>query len=201
MHSLTLLSLLAATAAAVPSQLLAKNTSTTEAGNAVPASWDGACYYPKPDIGFDLNTYVGRWYQVAGTPAPYNAACKCTFAQYALNDNGTVSVNNTCQAGTRPISVSGTATPVGPQYGASGVFQVQFPGERPPDCPGPNYIVQDYTGEFSLVQSNNFTTLFILSREQKPDSKVLDAWIERAGILGTDISKVVKVSQDDCLFT
>jgi apolipoprotein D and lipocalin family protein len=58
---------------------------TAAAANAVPAVWDGSCYYPKPDIGFDLNTYLGRWYQVAGTIAPYTANCKCIFAQYDLN--------------------------------------------------------------------------------------------------------------------
>jgi len=70
MRSFAVLSLLAATAAAK---------------NAVPTLWDGSCYYPQPDIGFNLTSYLGRWYQVAGTPAPYNANCKCTFAQYALN--------------------------------------------------------------------------------------------------------------------
>jgi len=182
MRSFTLLSTLTGLAAA--------------AKNAVPTLWDGSCYYPQPDPGFQLKSYIGRWYQVAGTIAPYSRDCKCTSALYGLNDNGSVSVNNTCQVGTRPISIVGTATPVGAQYGADGVFQVQFPGERAPDCPGPNYIVQgefssgrgrgfwesgtnadgdiDYTGEFSLVQSNNFTTLFILSREQHPKPEVID---------------------------
>ncbi|KAK0649059.1 Calycin-like protein, partial [Cercophora newfieldiana] len=168
--------------------------------NPVPALFDGSCYYPQPDPGFTLDSYLGRWYQVAGSIAPFSANCKCTYAQYALNDNGTVRVNNTCQAGTRPISILGTASPVGPEYGSKGAFQVQFPGERPPDCPGPNYIVQDYTGEFSLVQSNNFTTVFILSREQKPKPEVVDAWIKRAGLLGTNLDNVVKTDQTDCLF-
>lgn len=83
-------------------------------------------------------------------------------------------VNNTCQAGTRPVNILGAAGLADPEYGATGVYRVQFPNERPPDCPGPNYIVQDYTGEFSLVQSNNFTTMFLLSRNQHPDDKVID---------------------------
>lgn len=70
MRSFTAISLLVALAAAK---------------NAVPALWDGSCYYPRPDIGFELDSYLGRWYQVAGTPEPYNRDCKCTFAQYALN--------------------------------------------------------------------------------------------------------------------
>jgi apolipoprotein D and lipocalin family protein len=35
-------------------------------------------------------------------------------------------------------------------------------------------LLADYTGDFALVQSNNFTTLFVLSREQHPEEEVLD---------------------------
>jgi hypothetical protein len=45
MHSFAVVSLLATVAAAK---------------NAVPALWDGSCYYPKSDIGFDLDSYLGR---------------------------------------------------------------------------------------------------------------------------------------------
>lgn len=50
------------------------------------AYWDGSCFYPKPDDDdFELNEYLGRWYQVAGTVAPFTAGCKCVFAEYSLN--------------------------------------------------------------------------------------------------------------------
>lgn len=71
MRSVAILSLLLSTAAA--------------AKNAIPSVWDGSCYYPTPDPGFRLDTYLGRWYQVAGTIAPYTRNCKCVYAQYALN--------------------------------------------------------------------------------------------------------------------
>ena len=58
---------------------------SAESLNAVPSSWDGACYYPKPDIGFQLESYLGKWFQVAGTVAPFTAGCKCIQAQYELN--------------------------------------------------------------------------------------------------------------------
>jgi apolipoprotein D and lipocalin family protein len=58
---------------------------SSETLNAVPSSWDGQCYYPKADIGFQLESYLGKWFQVAGTVAPFTAGCKCIQAQYALN--------------------------------------------------------------------------------------------------------------------
>lgn len=62
----------------------ANNTTAVEL-NAVPSSWDGECFYPKADIGFQLEPYLGKWYQVAGTVAPFTAACKCIQAEYSLN--------------------------------------------------------------------------------------------------------------------
>lgn len=51
------------------------------------------------------------------------------------------------------------------------------------------------------MQAQNFSTLFVLSREQHLDEDVLDAWIARAGLLGSDLSKVVKTDQTECMFT
>ncbi|GKT58240.1 lipocalin-like domain-containing protein [Colletotrichum tofieldiae] len=186
-----------ATAAAITNETTPEPTIP----NVVQSTWDGKCFYPTPDAAFDLEAYLGRWYQVAGTVAPFTAGCKCIFAQYSLNDNGTVKVNNTCEAGDRAINILGTAAPADPSYGAKGVLRVQFPGQPGPACAGPNYVVQDYTPDFALVQSNNFTTLFVLSRQQNPEEAVLDAWIARAGQLGSNLDDVVKTDQTDCKFT
>ena len=64
---------------------LAALATSEEAINAVPSSWDGHCYYHKADIGFQLESYLGKWFQVAGTVAPFTAGCKCIQAQYSLN--------------------------------------------------------------------------------------------------------------------
>jgi hypothetical protein len=36
------------------------------------------------------------------------------------------------------------------------------------------FSMTDYTGDFAIVQSNNFTTLFVLSREREVEDSVLD---------------------------
>jgi len=198
MRTPAVLSLLAASAAAK---------------NAVPALYDGSCYYPKPDIGFDLNSYLGRWYQVAGTIAPYNANCKCTFAQYALNVSASAflptkeSINFADNSSSRTTAVSASTIPAKPEPALSAssvplcrlvpsmdrraftVCSFLASGLRTALVPttlcrvSPSYpfltipctkVFVDYTGDFSLVQSNNFSTLFILSREQHPEPKVLD---------------------------
>lgn len=58
---------------------------TTAAKNVVPSLWDSQCFYPQGDLDFELDSYLGRWYQVAGTIAPFTADCRCIFTQYELN--------------------------------------------------------------------------------------------------------------------
>ena len=41
----------------------------------------------------------------------------------------------------------------------------------------------DYTGDFAIVQSNNFTTLFVLSREREVEDSVLDVSTLMAAIV------------------
>lgn len=43
------------------------------------------CFYPEADDDFELEDYLGRWYQVAGTVAPFTEGCTCIFAEYSLN--------------------------------------------------------------------------------------------------------------------
>jgi len=201
MRPSTLSTVLSCAAVATAAAIANETAPEPAVPNVVQSTWDGRCFYPTPDAAFDLEAYLGRWYQVAGTLAPFTAACKCIFAQYSQNDDGTVKVNNTCEAGGRAVNILGAAEPADPSYGAKGVLRVQFPGQPGPSCAGPNYIVQDYTPDFALVQSNNFTTLFVLSRQQNPEEAVLDAWIARAGQLGSNLDDVVKTDQTGCKFT
>ena len=45
----------------------------------------------------------------------------------------------------------------------------------------------DYTGDFAIVQSNNFTTLFVLSREREVEYDVLDVSFPFAISLGPNV--------------
>ena len=38
--------------------------------------------------------------------------------------------------------------------------------------------IEDYTGDFAIVQASNFTTLFVLSRERNVEESVIDvSWL------------------------
>ena len=65
---------------------------------------------------FDVESYMGLWYEVARFPVPFEAGCVGVTAEYALRENGTVSVQNICRNpdGTEKSRIDGTATVVGP---------------------------------------------------------------------------------------
>jgi len=90
--------------------------------------------------------------------------------------NGNVNVLNTCQtpAGTKS-ALKGEASAVDKKYGEKGVLRVTFPGIPKNDvCAGPNYIVQEFNGDWAIVQAGNFSTLFILSRKQNVSPAEID---------------------------
>jgi apolipoprotein D and lipocalin family protein len=59
-------------------------------------------------------------------------------------------------------------------YGAGGAFVVAFPGTPGPECPGPNYIVQDYAVDWAIVQTQKWNTLYVLSRERTPSAASIE---------------------------
>lgn len=65
---------------------------------------------------FDATRYVGRWYEVARYPNPFQADCPGAIADYALTDApGVLTVTNTClDANGQPSdTITGTATDEG----------------------------------------------------------------------------------------
>lgn len=196
----SLLALVAAVSAA-PS-VRVRQEAEPPAPSVADAQWDSECFYPKSTPGFELDQYLGRWYQVAGTPAPFTEGCSCISAEYTLNENGTVKVMNGCQLGDQEITIQGTASPADEAYGGAGVFRVQFPPQQPPvECASPNYIVQKYDLRWAFVQASNFSTLFLLSRDQQPGEKAIEEWLDEAGKLGSNLAEVDMVSQESCMFT
>ena len=115
MFASIILSLAVATAAtpiAAPAAMVQRDTTSTGLG--VPAIYDGRCYYPTADPRFDLNSYLGRWYQVASSVTlPFTLGCSCVYAEYSLNVSFTISSNVFAATNSisRPTEPSVSSTP------------------------------------------------------------------------------------------
>lgn len=170
--------------------------------NVTNAKYDGVCFYPAPTEDFNLHEYLGTWYEVAGYQQGFLQGCACITATYTANPNGTVNVLNNCLRGGQPAPIRGLASPVDERYtrGSSGAFTVTFPG-FPPDkqCPGPNYVVQKQCDDWAIVQSSNFSGLFLLSRQRQPSESSVKRWIDEAVKRGSDPKQIVRFDTSGCV--
>jgi apolipoprotein D and lipocalin family protein len=64
---------------------------------------------------FDPARYLGRWYEVARYPVPFQAGCVASTADYGLRSDGLLSVLNSCTRADGTVeTIDGTAEMVGP---------------------------------------------------------------------------------------
>ncbi len=65
---------------------------------------------------FDPTRYLGRWYEVARYPNPFQAECAGAYVDYSAGVAGEILVRNTCldETGAAISEISGTAQVVGP---------------------------------------------------------------------------------------
>lgn len=76
--------------------------------------------YRNTDVGmtsmavFDPGQYEGLWYEVASFPTPFQRGCTNTQADYTLEEDGTLSVQNACFRDGALSVIEGSATVAGP---------------------------------------------------------------------------------------
>jgi lipocalin len=140
----------------------------------------------------DLGRYVGRWYEIAKLPQPFQGGCTGTTATYQLRDDGTVGVLNTCRIGSLSgpeIRIQGIAQVVDPVSNAK--LQVFFNA-----TPGDYWIIdlddeknkEEAPYQWAVVSGPTRTSLFILSRQPSLDEKTLRKIFKRLEKQGYDLS-------------
>jgi apolipoprotein D and lipocalin family protein len=125
--------------------------------------------------GFELERYLGRWYEIGSYPQTFQEGCVGTTATYSLKDDGNVDVLNECLQNGEPIEANGTARPVDLDRGKLEVsFFPPFWSEywildlREDDGPD-----ADYTQ--AVVGEPGRDALWILSRTPELDPSTEDA--------------------------
>ncbi|KAG7170771.1 apolipoprotein D-like [Homarus americanus] len=151
---------------------------------------------------FDLQRYLGRWYEIERFFNPFQNG-ECVTADYELFPNGTVSVINTQISEGELDSISGFAE-LGPNQ-SEGKLVVDFPfseGSFSPDGV-PNYIVvaTDYSN-YAVVHSCTYLGpelklefSWILAREPNVPASFLMALKEWLKIVNIDASRYLPTLQ------
>ena len=140
---------------------------------------------------FDLNRYLGKWYEIARFDHSFERGLTRVTAEYSLRDDGGVRVINRgfLAAENRWKDIEGKAYFTGDSK--TGELKVSFFG---PFYGAYNIIELDKSGyQYALVCGPDRSYLWILARSTKPDREIIDMLVARAASLGFDTSKLIFV--------
>jgi apolipoprotein D and lipocalin family protein len=171
--------------------LLLCSTQITFADNSTSAPKNGTVTSMKD---FDLNRYLGRWYEIARLPMLFNPHCKTDiYSTYSLESSSKLKVDNQClQTDGKTIHVIGTAVynkempsklivsflPAWADWLSFGKLKYSF-----------SVIDTDY--KTALTGGADHKYLWILSRTPQIDPATFKAYVEQAQREGFDTSMLI----------
>ncbi len=143
--------------------------------------------------GFELERYLGTWYEIARLPNSFEKDLIKVTAEYTLRQDGRVRVVN---RGIRPRDNKEKKAVGRAKFAAArnlGHLRVSFFGPFYSD-----YIIielgQDY--EYALVAGGSHKYLWILARTAKIDTELRDKLVSRAAELGFAVDRLFFVPHD-----
>lgn len=161
----------------------------------VALSLTGCLGYPKsvtPITGFDVNDYLGTWYEIARLDHSFERGLEQVTADYSLRDDGGIKVTNRGYLPTKDKwkEAIGKAYFVedenkgylkvsffGPFYGSYVIFELE-----------PDY-------QYAFVSGPDTSYLWFLSRTPEVDESLKKHFINKAENLGFDPKELIWVNQ------
>lgn len=142
---------------------------------------------------FEKERYLGKWYEIARKDFKYERNLNNTTAEYTLNNDGTIKVDN---QGYNTVKgewkqAIGKAKFVGEE--STAMLKVSFFG---PFYSGYNVIAIDNQYKYALVAGKNLKFLWILSRTTTIPEEIKDKYLNIAQEIGYDISDMIWVEHD-----
>lgn len=143
---------------------------------------------------FELNRYLGKWYEIARLDHSFERGLQKVSAEYTLRDDGGVRVVNRGFSTSKNEwkDIEGKAYFVGSE--AEGHLKVSFFGPF-----YSSYIVFELDKEnyeYAFVSGNSTSYLWLLSRTPAVSEDVLARFKVRAGELGFATDKLILVEHD-----
>lgn len=141
---------------------------------------------------FDVNRYLGIWYEIARFDYRFEKDLDNAIAQYSLTADGNVNVVNSGYnfKKNKWVSANGTAKLRGEKNVAA--LKVSFFG---PFYAGYNVVaLEEY--KYALIAGKNLDYLWILSREKTIPENIKQKFISKAQEIGYDTSQLIWVKQD-----
>ncbi len=147
----------------------------------------------EPVTGFELNRYLGTWYEIARLDHSFEDGLSQVSAEYSINEGGSVKVINRgfsdqdqqwSEALGKAKFVDGSdegylkVSFFGPFYGSYVVFELDKE----------NY-------QYAFVSGPDLDYLWLLSRTKKVDQEVIERFVSTAQSLGFKTNELIFVEQ------
>ena len=146
----------------------------------------------QPVTGFQVERYLGKWYEIARLDHPFERGLEQVSAEYSLRDDGDLRVLNRGFNTNKQIyeEAEGRAKFVGqPDVGQ---LKVSFFG---PFYGGYNIVELDPNYQYVLVTGNDRDYLWILARTPQLEAAVQQRLVAKAKSLGFATDQLIFVKQ------
>lgn len=146
----------------------------------------------QPVTGFELDRYLGKWYEIARLDHSFERGLTQVTAEYSLRDDGGVRVVNRGYSGEKGKweEAEGKAYFVGDE--TTGHLKVSFFGPI-----YSSYVIfeldQDY--RYSFISGPDTSYLWLLSREPLVSEAVMQRFLAEATEAGFDLDELIIVKQ------
>lgn len=144
---------------------------------------------------FNVQKYLGKWYEIASIRHSFQKGCVATTATYSLRTNGKVNVLNECRKYTfdgKLDRARGTAWAPNPSEPAKLVVQFFWPFK------GDYWVIElGENYEYAVVGHPSRDYLWILSRTPQMDARLYDDLMIRLKDVGYDLLRIERTPQPD----
>lgn len=146
-----------------------------------------------PVTAFDVERYLGKWYEIARLDHSFERGLSRVTAEYALNDDGTIKVVNRGYSAEQDKWKSAEGTARFRDSKTVGSLKVSFFG---PFYAGYHIIELDDDYEYALVSGSSKDYLWILSRAPWLDESVYQRLLDKADALGFPTEELIRVTHE-----
>jgi apolipoprotein D and lipocalin family protein len=141
---------------------------------------------------FDINRYLGNWYEIARLDHSFERGLQQVTANYSFNDDGTVQVINRGYSSDKQKWNEAKGKAKFADNPDTGFLKVSFFG---PFYASYVIAVLDENYNYALVTGPNRKFLWILSRTPTLPDRTLNELVEKAKSLGFDTNSLIYVTQ------
>lgn len=142
---------------------------------------------------FDKTRYLGKWYEIARFDFTFEKNLNNTTAEYSLNENGTIKVDNKGYNTKKEKWEEAVGKAKFVNEDTVAMLKVSFFG---PFYGGYNVVELDEDYKYALVAGSSLDYLWILSREKMIPDAIKEKYLASAKAIGYDTNKLMWIEHD-----